>query len=104
MAFRKLLQVVERRGPARRAILALLEGDARDKTFWGNAQAVDALAGHLRTADILTTVVEDSEHQAFAVVIEDRSAGYARRHRLDLDFVTTGEFRTLCTRIRTCAI
>jgi DNA gyrase subunit B len=29
------------------------------------------------------------------VAIEDRSAGYARRHRLDLDFVTTGEFRTL---------
>jgi hypothetical protein len=27
-------------------------------------------------------------------VLEDRSAGYARRHRLDLDFVTTGEFRT----------
>ncbi len=27
--------------------------------------------------------------------IEDRSAGYGRRHRLDLDFVTTGEFRTL---------
>jgi DNA gyrase subunit B len=29
MAFRKLLQVVERRGPSRRAILALLEGEAR---------------------------------------------------------------------------
>jgi DNA gyrase subunit B len=29
------------------------------------------------------------------VTIEDRSAGYGRRHRLDLDFVTTGEFRTL---------
>ena len=42
-----------------------------------------------------TTVVEDSEHQAFAVSLEDRSAGYARRHRLDLDFVTTGEFRLL---------
>ena len=41
------------------------------------------------------TVVEDPEHQAFAVAIEDRSAGYGRRHRLDLDFVTTGEFRTL---------
>ena len=31
MSFRKLLQVVERRGPSRRAILALLEGGARDK-------------------------------------------------------------------------
>ena len=44
MAFRKLLQVVERRGPSRKAMLALLEGDARDKTFWGDRAAVDALA------------------------------------------------------------
>ena len=95
MAFRKLLQVVERRGPARRAILALLEGEARDRTFWGNRSLVEALAGHLRTADVSTAVDEDAEHQALAVVVEDRSAGYLRRHRLDLDFVTTGEFRTL---------
>jgi DNA gyrase subunit B len=95
MAFRKLLQVVERRGPSRRAIMALLEGEARDRTFWGNRAAVDALAGHLRSGDVLTTVVEDAEHQAFGVALEDRSAGYPRRHQLDLDFVTTGEFRTL---------
>jgi DNA gyrase subunit B len=95
MLFRKLLQVVERRGPARRVVLALLEGEARDRTFWGNREAVEALAGHLQTPDVHATVVEDSEHQAFAVALEDRSAGYARRHRLDLDFVTTAEFRLL---------
>jgi len=95
MAFRKLMQVVERRGPARRAILALLEGDARDKTFWTDRGTVTALADHLRTAEIMTEVVEDPEHQALAVAIDDRTAGYSRRHRLDLDFVTTGEFRTL---------
>jgi DNA gyrase subunit B len=95
MTFRKLLQVVERRGPTRRAILALLEGDARDKTFWADRPAVDALAGHLRTPDVSATVVDDPEHQAFGVALEDRSAGYGRRHHLDLDFVTTGEFRTL---------
>ncbi len=97
MTFRKLLQVVERRGPARRVILALLEGDARDKTFWADRAAVDALAAHLRTPDMSATVSEDPEHQAFAVALEDRSAGYGRRHQLDLDFVTTGEFRTLLT-------
>ena len=95
MHFRKLLHLVERRGPARRAILALLEGEARDKVFWGSREAVDALAGHLRTSDVQATVVEDPEHQAFALVLEDRTAGYARTHRLDLDFVATGEFRTL---------
>jgi DNA gyrase subunit B len=95
MHFRKLLQVVERRGPARRAILALLEGDARDKTFWGEPAAVEALAAHLRTPEVQATVVDDPEHQACAVVMEDRTAGYARTHRLDLDYVGTGEFRTL---------
>jgi DNA gyrase subunit B len=95
MVFRKLLHVVERRGPARRAILSLLEGEARDKTFWANRAAVEALAVHLQAADVSTAVVDDPEHQAFAVEMEDRSAGYGRRHRLDLDFVTTGEFRTL---------
>jgi DNA gyrase subunit B len=37
----------------------------------------------------------DEEHQAFALAIEDRSSGYPRHHRIDQDFVTTGEFRTL---------
>ena len=95
MTFRKFLWIVERRGPARRAILALLEGEARDKSFWTDRQRVDALAAHLSEPTVESTVVDDTEHQAFAVQIEDRSAGYGRRHRLDLDFVTTGEFRTL---------
>jgi DNA gyrase subunit B len=95
MAFRKYLQVVERRGPGRRAILALLEGAAGDKSFWTDAERVRALAAHLTQPAVQADVVPDKEHDAFAVAIEDRSAGYGRRHRLDLDFVTTGEFRTL---------
>jgi DNA gyrase subunit B len=95
MAFRKFLQVVERRGPARRAILALLEGNARDKGFWGDRSAVEALASHLRAAAVTATIVDDTEHEALAVQLDDMSAGYSRRNRLDLDYVTTGEFRTL---------
>jgi DNA gyrase subunit B len=95
MNFRKYLHVVERRGPSRRAILALLEGEARDKSFWTDRDRVDALATHLTQPDVTARVVDDPEHQALAVAIEDRTAGYGRRHRLDLDFVTTGEFRVL---------
>ena len=36
-----------------------------------------------------------AEHRAFAIELEDLSSGYGRRHRLDLDFVAAGEFRTL---------
>ena len=95
MMFRKLLQVVERRGPARRVILALLEGEARDRTFWSDRASVQALAAHIAAPGVTAEVVEDPEHQAFAVQLDDRSAGYSRRNRLDLDYVTTGEVRTL---------
>jgi DNA gyrase subunit B len=43
------------------------------------------------------TVKRDEEHQAFAIAIEDRSVGYPRHHRIDQDFVSTGEFRTLAS-------
>jgi DNA gyrase subunit B len=95
IAFRKYLHVVERRGPARRAIIALLEGDARDKTFWADRSRVEALAAYLSVGHVSATVADDHEHHAFLVLIEDRSAGYARQHELNLDFVSTGEFRTL---------
>ncbi|HUL71719.1 MAG TPA: DNA topoisomerase (ATP-hydrolyzing) subunit B [Vicinamibacterales bacterium] len=95
MLFRKFLQIVERRGTGRRAILALLEGEARDKTFWADKARVSALAAHLTVPQVTATAVPDPEHEAWAVEIDDHSAGYTRKHRLDLDFVTTGEFRTL---------
>jgi len=95
IAYRKVLQVVERRGPSRRAITALLEGGARDKTFWTDRALVDGLAAHLQQPQVTAAVVDDPEHHAFAVVLIDRSFGYDRHQRLDLEFVTTAEFRML---------
>jgi DNA gyrase subunit B len=95
IAFRKYLQIVERRGPARDVILALLDRGARDKAFFGRREQLEDLAAGLSRPDRTVTVQADEEHQAFALAIEDRSGGYPRHHRADLDFVTTGEFRTL---------
>jgi DNA gyrase subunit B len=95
IAFRKYLQIVERRGPSRDVVLALLDRGAKDKTFFGDHEKAAALAAALTTPVRSVTVQPDEEHQAFALVIEDRSGGYPRVHRVDLDFVTTGEFRTL---------
>jgi DNA gyrase subunit B len=97
MAFRKLLQVVERRVPLRRVILALLRHGASDLAFWADRQAVESLADEIRTETVKITVAEDAEHRAFALDIEDSETGYGRRYRLGLDFVTTGEFRTLAS-------
>ena len=75
--------------------LATVSSSAKDRAFWSDRERVDALAGFLAQPNVKSTVVDDKEHQAFGVQIDDQTAGYSRRHRLDLDFVTTGEFRTL---------
>ncbi|CAN5562994.1 DNA topoisomerase (ATP-hydrolyzing) subunit B [soil metagenome] len=95
IAFRKFLQIVERRGPSRDVILKLLERDANDKTFFSDRARVEELATTLTAPMLTATVQQDEEHQAFALMIEDRAGGYPRHHRIDQDFVSTGEFRTL---------
>jgi DNA gyrase subunit B len=95
ISFRKYLQIVERRGPSRDVVMALLDRDAKEKGFFADRSRVDALAESLSTPSRTATVQQDEEHQAFAVAVEDRSGGYPRHHRIDQDFVSTGEFRTL---------
>jgi DNA gyrase subunit B len=95
IAFRKYLQIVERRGPSKDVILAVLEHDAKDRAFFADRERVEALARTLTTPARTVAVQPDEEHQALALAIEDRSGGYPRQHRVDQDFVTTGEFRTL---------
>jgi DNA gyrase subunit B len=97
IAFRKVLQIVERRGPSRDVVLELLERDAKDKAFFADRARVEALAAALRRPTRTATVQPDEEHQAFAIVLEDRSGGYPRHHLIDQDFATTGEFRTLAS-------
>src|SRR5262245_46501201 len=95
MLFRKYLQIVERRGPSRDVVLALLDRNAKDKGFFTDRDKVQELADALNTPMRTASVQPDEEHQAHSLVIEDRSGGYPRHHRVDLDFVTTSEFRAL---------
>jgi DNA gyrase subunit B len=95
IAFRKYLQIVARRGPSRDVVLALLDREVHEKGFFADQPRVDALAAALTTPTRTAAVQQDEEHKAFAVALEDRSGGYPRQHRVDQDFVTTGEFRTL---------
>jgi DNA gyrase subunit B len=93
--FRKYRQVVERRGPTRDVIIALLERGGRDRTFFADEAALQAFADSLHTPVRSASVQPDEEHQAHSLVIEDRSGGYPRHHRIDLEFVTSSEFRAL---------
>jgi DNA gyrase subunit B len=99
ITFRKLLQVVERRGPTRDVIIALLDQGIRggEKAFFTDREKLQAFADTLNTKTRSASVQPDDEHQAFGIVIEDRTGGYPKYHRVDLDFVLTTEFRTLST-------
>ena len=44
---------------------------------------------------VSASVQPDEENQAHSLVIEDRSGGYPRHHRINMDFVSTSEFRVL---------
>ena len=100
MGFRKLMQVVERRGVSRDVIEALLSCGARDRRFFSDRAAVEGLASELSSGTRITTVVTDEEHNAFALHVEDRAGGYPRRHTVDINFAALAEYRALLASFR----
>ncbi len=95
MAFRKLLQQVTRRGNPPDIVSALLEADARDKSFFEERDRLDVIAARMTTPVRTLTVNRDEEHNAFVLAIEDRSHGYPRCYTIGVDFIASGEYRTL---------
>ena len=95
MAFRKLLQVVERRGPSRDVVMALLGHGAHDLQFFADRTGLDAVARELTLSLRTVAVKPDEEHNAFLLSIEDRTGGYPRRHSVGVTFATSAEYRAL---------
>ena len=100
MAYRKLIQLVTRRGNPPEIVEALLQGDARDKSFFESRDALDVLAARMTTPSRTVTVERDDEHNAFELRIEDRSQGYPRRYTLGVNFIVSAEYRTLVSAYR----
>ena len=95
MGFRKLLQQVTRRGAPPDVVSALLQADARDKSFFEQRDKLDIISARMTTPVRSLTVSRDDEHNAFDLAIEDRSQGYPRSYTLGVDFIASGEYRTL---------
>ena len=95
VAFRKLLQVVERRGISRDVVMALLSRGARDPAFFMERAALDTLAEEFTSTTRAVTVGPDEEHNAFILQVEDRTGGYLRRNTLGVDFAASAEYRAL---------
>jgi DNA gyrase subunit B len=100
MAYRKLLQQVTRRGHPPDIISALLEVDARDKQFFEQRESLDRIAARMTTPARTVSVTRDDAHNVFALAVEDRSQGYPRQYEIGVDFITSGEYRTLAAGYR----
>jgi DNA gyrase subunit B len=100
IAFKKYLQVIERRGYQFDVVKALMDRDAKDKVFFGDAGELQRLAGELGRPARVVSVEPDEEHNISALRVEDRSNGYPRHYTVDLDFVSGGEYRTLLSSYR----
>ena len=102
-AYRKLLQQVTRRGHPPSIVSALLEGEARDKSFFEQRDRLDVIAARMTTPTRTVSVTRDDEHNVFALQIEDRSLGYPRQYEIGIDFITSGEYRMLVAAYREIA-
>ena len=100
MGFRKLLQQVTRRGAPPDIVSALLQLDARDKSFFEQRDKLDVIVARMTTPVRTLTVSRDDEHNAFVLGVEDRSQGYPRTFSMGVDFIATGEYRTLLAAYR----
>ena len=100
IAFKKYLQMIERRGYQFDVVKALMDRDAKDKVFFGNTEELHKLADELGTIARSVTVQPDEEHNISALSVEDRANGYARHYTVDMDFVCGGEYRTLLSSYR----
>jgi DNA gyrase subunit B len=99
-AYRKLLQQVTRRGHPPAIVSALLEFDARDKSFFEQRDKLDIIAARMTIPTRTVTVARDDEHNVFTLHVEDRSPGYPRRYEIGVDFITSGEYRLLASAYR----
>jgi DNA gyrase subunit B len=95
IGYRRVMQAVERRGHARDVVEGLLDRDVRDRSFFDNQAGLESLALQLTTPVREVSVVREDEHNAWQLRIEDRSNGYPRLDHIGIDFITTGEYRTL---------
>ena len=100
MGFRKLLQHVTRRGTPPDIVSALLQFDARDKSFFEQRDKLDVIVARMTTPVRSLTVNRDTEHNTFVLDVDDRSQGYPRTCSVGVDFITSGEYRTLLTAYR----
>jgi DNA gyrase subunit B len=93
--FQRYRKIVDRRGPAADIVQMLLARGVADRTFFSNRGALESLARELTETQRTVQVEEDPEHNAYALAIEARTGGFARRQTVGMEFVSSAEYRAL---------
>ena len=93
--FQRYRKIVDRRGPAADIVQMLLARGVADRTFFSNRGALESLARELTETQRTVEVEEDPEHNAYALAIEARTGGFARRQTVGMEFVSSAEYRAL---------
>ncbi|HSP91313.1 MAG TPA: DNA topoisomerase (ATP-hydrolyzing) subunit B [Vicinamibacterales bacterium] len=96
ITFRSQMEAATRRGVTRRVLVALLDHDARDRSFFANRDNMDALAAALEGDTRRVNVILDEEHSLYRLEIEERN-GHARSITVAADILLSGEYRALWT-------
>ena len=94
VAFQRYRAIFERRGPAVDVVQALLTRGG-DKAFFEHRATLEPIAEELSTESRRVRVDVDEEHNAHALVIEDRSGGFSRQQTVGIEFVDSAEYRAL---------
>ena len=97
VTFQRYLGIVKRRGHDVEIVKALLVSGAAGKSFFANQVALESQASELTTSLRTVSVATDAEHNSFALAIEDRSGGFARRETLGIEFIQSAEYQALWT-------
>ena len=95
VAVQRYRAIVQRRGAAADIVQALLDRGARGKAFFEDRVTLEPLAEQLSTPLRIVRVVVDEEHNAHALVVEDRSSGFARQQTVGIEFTESAEYRAL---------
>ena len=100
VTFQRYQSIIERRGPAADIVHALLSRAAEDEMFFSDRNQLEQLATALSTTVRTVRVADDEEHNAHALVVEDRDGGLARSQTVGIEFVRSAEYRALLTSFR----
>ena len=100
VTFQRYQSIIERRGPAADIVHALLSRAAEDEMFFSDRNQLEQLATALSTTVRTVRVVDDEEHNAHALVVEDRDGGLARSQTVGIEFVRSAEYRALLASFR----